>query len=1120
MTTGPGAGRSAAAGAVIAPPHIFQEGDLVAERYRIVRFLAEGGGGEVYAAEDRALGIEVAMKTLRSGDRDLDDPEPAVRRFKREIHLARQVTHPNVCRIYDLGQHRQTEEEGGDTIFFLTMELLEGETLRERIRRLESLELSEALAVARQIADALEAARAANVVHRDLKSANVMLVPAESEEMGFRAVVTDFGLARWERQSDSARTTRAGMVVGTPEYMAPEQLDGGQVTAKTDIYAFGMVLYEMVTGRLPFQGSSPLVTALQRLREEPSSPSIYMPDLDPRWEETILRCLERDPADRFDTAEEVIAALEPEEEVVEPIQEIPMVGGVSPLAWAAGLGGTVLMLGLLAWTFFGGGPGDVASASLQPRTSVALLGVSNLTQRAEDAWLATALTEMLATEAAAGGALRVIPGTEVTRARLELGLEERSLRDLDLGETTRQRLGRLLGADFLVGGGYTVVGGAAGGDGDRQLRLDLRVEDARDGEILARFSRRGTEDRILDLVEETGTELRRNLGVAAESVAGGSALRASFPKSGEARRLYTEGLDALRHHELKTALDLLRGAAELAPGHAPVQSALASAWASVGHRPQSRAAARRALEILEEADELPRREALWVEGQALGVLGEHEEAAEIWAELARQVPDDVEVGLRLASSRISASEPAAAMQTVERLRGLVNGEDPRIALAAAEAARATSDYAAQRAAAERALAQAEELGASLMAARAREVLAGAARDLGEPDLAFAALESAVAAYEEAGLEGPAARARMAQAKLLRHQGRFDEAKPILRRTLEVAEEIGDLGTRKHALNTLAIIHRQQGRLSAALALHRLELEANEDTGDRRGVQISLTSLGVAQRRLGHLDEAESSFREALRLSRDSGSRRGVEINLNLLGEVLLRRGRPQEARTLFEEALAVNDDTSTPRGRAYYLSSLAEVDMLQGDLAAAREKTREALEIRREIQETTNVAYSLGSLAILDLARGLEPEESAREAASEALDHARAATEIFAEQAKDDAEAWSHALAARALARLGRVEEAKEEIRLAEERLEGSENLSYLLAVDLAAARVAAAAGDRERAVELASGVAERAARAGFVDARLESQIFLAGLGDERPEVLGAAEEARRRGLHGLLGHV
>jgi hypothetical protein len=294
----------------------FVQGDLVAGRYRVARFVAQGGMGEVYEAEDEHLGVLVALKTVK--------PEVArdgrtIARFKREIRLARQVTHPNVCRTFDLGLH---EGADGLNIPFLTMELLAGETLGRRLRQKGRMTADEALPIARQMASALDAAHKVGIVHRDFKSDNVVLMQPTQVDAGkgdVRAVVTDFGLARATLTGTLTPSLSAtGIVIGTPEYMAPEQVEGRDVTAAADIYSLGIVLFEMVTGRLPFtqtssQPNAPLEVAVKRLTVPAPSPRDEVPDLDLRWERTILRCLERKPEDRFATAEEVGRALAGEE---------------------------------------------------------------------------------------------------------------------------------------------------------------------------------------------------------------------------------------------------------------------------------------------------------------------------------------------------------------------------------------------------------------------------------------------------------------------------------------------------------------------------------------------------------------------------------------------------------------------------------------------------------------------------------------------------------------------------------------------------------------------------------------------------------------------------------------
>ncbi len=286
---------------------ICTDGQLIAERFRIVRFIAEGGMGEVYEAEDQILGENVALKFLaqRAGD-DAD----VLRRFSREVQLARKVTHPNVCRLHDVYRHTFDQKRGGRSeAVFVTMELLPGETLEARLERHGPYTEDETLAIANQLAAALTAAHDAGVIHRDFKTSNVMLVP-RSGGGDERVVVTDFGLARsLATGSGTHRLTGEVRMMGTPDYMAPEQLRGDDAGPRADIYALGVVLFEMVTGERPYEAENTMGLLVKRVSEPPRAPRSLVPDISARFEEAILGCLELDPEARLPTAYDVVGVL-------------------------------------------------------------------------------------------------------------------------------------------------------------------------------------------------------------------------------------------------------------------------------------------------------------------------------------------------------------------------------------------------------------------------------------------------------------------------------------------------------------------------------------------------------------------------------------------------------------------------------------------------------------------------------------------------------------------------------------------------------------------------------------------------------------------------------------------
>jgi serine/threonine protein kinase len=265
----------------------FTPGQILAERYRIVALAGRGGMGEVFRAEDLTLGQIVAMKFLPER---LSQDAAALARFHAEVRNARHVSHPNVCRVFDIGET--------DGALFLTMEYVDGEDLASVVRRIGRLSPDKATEVARQICAGLAAAHDRGVIHRDLKPANVML------DSDGKIRITDFGLAGIAA-SIKGEEARAG----TPAYMAPEQLAGKEVTARSDIYSLGLVLYEILTGKRAFQAST--LQELVRLRESGTitNPSTLVRDLDPLIERVILRCLETDPDKRPASALQVAAAL-------------------------------------------------------------------------------------------------------------------------------------------------------------------------------------------------------------------------------------------------------------------------------------------------------------------------------------------------------------------------------------------------------------------------------------------------------------------------------------------------------------------------------------------------------------------------------------------------------------------------------------------------------------------------------------------------------------------------------------------------------------------------------------------------------------------------------------------
>ena len=271
------------------------QGQVFASRYRIERQLGAGGMGTVYRAHDVELNVPIALKIIRA--EILSNPATGrdfAQRFKQELLLARQVTHPNVLRIHDLG------ESGG--IRYITMPLVEGSDLHSLLAA-GPLPFDRVASLARQIAAGLEAAHEAGIAHRDLKPQNILV------DAGGRAYISDFGLAK-SYEASAVGLTRPGDFIGTPKYIAPEIVEGRPADHRSDLYALGLVLYEMASGTSPFDGESAIELLMQRIRTAPRDLRLAKTDIPEYFSRIVMRCLERNPASRYQRAHDIVADLD------------------------------------------------------------------------------------------------------------------------------------------------------------------------------------------------------------------------------------------------------------------------------------------------------------------------------------------------------------------------------------------------------------------------------------------------------------------------------------------------------------------------------------------------------------------------------------------------------------------------------------------------------------------------------------------------------------------------------------------------------------------------------------------------------------------------------------------
>src|SRR5580658_10386275 len=469
--------------------------------YRVLSRLGSGGMGVVYEAEDIKLGRRVAMKFLPG---EVASDRTAFERMQREARSASALDHPNICSIYELGEH--------DGQPFIVMQLLEGETLRAWIDRTHKmhkrLRLTGAMDLAIQITRGLEAAHQKNIIHRDIKPENIFVTVRGEVK------ILDFGLAKvMEPQKEpdvesdlTAETathvegdvtlTRAGAKMGTAFYMSPEQIRGEKLDGRCDLFSLGLVLFEMVTGRRAFKGSTGAAVHDAVLHGSPATVRQLNPAVPGGVESIIRRSLEKDRDRRYQSAREMHADLERLN-----VRHSRVLSGIGA-GIAAGF--LLLLLVTLAANVDGlrdrilGRPLSTrpvsSDAAKQPnrRTAVAVLGFKNLSARDSKAWISTALSEMLDAQLSAGQQLRVVSSEDVARMKMDLSLPAADSYSRD----TLQKIRTHLGADIVVLGSYLDTGKDTGG----KIRVDVRLQDARQGETIAVISQDGNEASLPELV--------------------------------------------------------------------------------------------------------------------------------------------------------------------------------------------------------------------------------------------------------------------------------------------------------------------------------------------------------------------------------------------------------------------------------------------------------------------------------------------------------------------------------------------------------------------------------------------------------------------------------------------
>ena len=875
-----------------AAPH-FPPGSAFGKRYRIIEEVGSGGMGRVYKAEDKELGTTVALKMIRpelAADPDIID------RFKKEIVLARSISHDNVVRIHDLGEVGR--------IKYVSMDFIKGEDLKSLIRLSGALSVDTALKIAIQVGEALRAAHRKNIVHQDLKPQNIMIDP------GGRVLVTDFGLATLRSAGETGEPTG---IIGTPLYFSPEQARGAPADPRSDIYSFGVVLYEMLTGREPFQAATAHELARKHLAETPAPPSRLNPSVPVPLEKIVLKCLAKKREDRYQSFEEVLAELKG----LEPAGRYLASRRFGPkLFWLVPASLAVLFLAVIAVKTFAPKaerPAESALRSPLKRISVAVLDAVNLTgDPSLDHWRAM-IEDLLSIDLAQSRYLGVLPDDRINRILKDTGR-------LDSNQHSTEVLDRIAedeGVEYFILPSFVRAG-------DR-FRLSVKIRKAKASEIMDTASVDGQD--LLVMVDALTRKLKTALRLSQSEIAADfdRELAQISTTSLEALRYYMDGKRLFLDEKFLESNEALARAVAIDPAFALAYKKMAENFNYLGDLNQARERIGKALALLDHVSE---RERYLIQGFASYILDESpQKAIESYRKLLEFYPNDEEGHVLLGSIYRNFEEWDEAEREFENVLDLTPRSELAVEnLAYIDSGRGRYDKAIGLVQAQLALFPHSPILFWRLAlldtvtGRFDQAHQEMERILRREPLDYRHLEfegnllqlkddipAAQSAYERLrNSRNPTGRClgRVWMANLLLLQGRFQKARKEAEEGLEESKKFDKLPQKVNFCLLLSRLELEQNRWDEANASARIAFKTADEIRYTQEKKQALQFGGLALAGAGRLDEAERTAEELRALIDRTGCAAHYKYYEALRAAIALRRGAAAEAVEWQEKAVA------------------------------------------------------------------------------------------------------------------------------------------------------------------------------------------------------------------------